>query len=405
MGLKIAAQGHSGLASKDAVGRLATDVAAELNGKADLVITFFTEQFDNSTIMTALQEEFPDTALLGCSSCRGAVTSAGLHGIDKPGVAVWAISDPEGTYGTGICAIDSDVATATCQALDQALAQASRQGEMPDLVWLHVTPGYEEQAIKTIDEQFSGNVPIVGGSPADEAIAGNWSCFAGQDAIGCGVALAVLFPSGRIAYSFQSGYGPTDHEGVVTASQGRKLMEIDGRPAAEVYNEWTGGAVRDALEAGGGNVLASTTLFPLSMRVGFIAGHDSKQIPYYVLLHPDTVGEDGSLSLFAEPCTGEAIRMMSGTSNSLVMRAGGVPRDAMLQGDFDAHEIVGGLMIFCAGCMLTVGDRLVDASDQMAAAFGGKPFAGGFTFGEQGCFVGGENRHGNLMVSSVVFAE
>jgi hypothetical protein len=45
-------------------------------------------------------------------------------------------------------------------------------------------------------------------------------------------------------------------------------------------------------------------------------------------------------------------------------------------------------------------DQVVDGVNQ---SLGGKPFLGSFTFGEQGCFAGGENRHGNLMISVLVF--
>jgi hypothetical protein len=36
---------------------------------------------------------------------------------------------------------------------------------------------------------------------------------------------------------------------------------------------------------------------------------------------------------------------------------------------------------------------------------GGAPFLGAFTFGEQGAITDGANRHGNLMVSGLVFGE
>ena len=40
---------------------------------------------------------------------------------------------------------------------------------------------------------------------------------------------------------------------------------------------------------------------------------------------------------------------------------------------------------------------------ELQAALPGIPFLGSFTFGEQGCFPGGENRHGNLMISVLLF--
>ncbi len=40
-----------------------------------------------------------------------------------------------------------------------------------------------------------------------------------------------------------------------------------------------------------------------------------------------------------------------------------------------------------------------DVVGHLNDALDGHPFLGSFTFGEQGCFIGGENRHGNLMIS------
>jgi len=40
--------------------------------------------------------------------------------------------------------------------------------------------------------------------------------------------------------------------------------------------------------------------------------------------------------------------------------------------------------------------------DGLREALSGLPFLGSFTFGEQGCFVRGTNRHGNLGISVVL---
>jgi len=61
-------------------------------------------------------------------------------------------------------------------------------------------------------------------------------------------------------------------------------------------------------------------------------------------------------------------------------------------------------VIFCAGCMLTVRERMDQVVLGLRDNLADVPFLGCFTFGEQGCFIGGENRHGNLMISVTVFA-
>jgi hypothetical protein len=53
--------------------------------------------------------------------------------------------------------------------------------------------------------------------------------------------------------------------------------------------------------------------------------------------------------------------------------------------------------------MLGIQPRMQEVVESLRGALGERPFLGTFTFGEQGCFVGGENRHGNLMISVLTF--
>ncbi|MGB1147390.1 MAG: FIST C-terminal domain-containing protein, partial [Alphaproteobacteria bacterium] len=148
----------------------------------------------------------------------------------------------------------------------------------------------------------------------------------------------------------------------------------------------------------GGNVLSDTTLNPLGRRRDAIAGFD-----YFLLSHPDSVTKDGALSLFSDIAVGEEITLMEGTSDNLVQRASRVAEHALEMARLDKDQLAGALVIYCAGCMLTVQDRMDEVAQGLQEALGNKPFLGNFTFGEQGCFVGGSNHHGNLMISVVVF--
>jgi hypothetical protein len=126
-------------------------------------------------------------------------------------------------------------------------------------------------------------------------------------------------------------------------------------------------------------------------------------LPYYRLSHPETLKKDGSLTLFASVEEGEKIALMEGSIDSLVKRAGRVASAALSAGGMRAEDASGALLIYCAGCMLAVREQMSDVVVSVNEVLKGKPFLGMFTFGEQGCFIGGENRHGNLMMSVVVF--
>lgn len=69
----------------------------------------------------------------------------------------------------------------------------------------------------------------------------------------------------------------------------------------------------------------------------------------------------------------------------------------------DGIPVLGGLVIFCAGCMLYLGEDIAKAARLLDRSLGSAPFLGFHTFGEQGQLVDGSSRHGNLMYSALLF--
>ena len=93
---------------------------------------------------------------------------------------------------------------------------------------------------------------------------------------------------------------------------------------------------------------------------------------------------------------------MKGDRRRLVERAGRVARQAKAHLGSSAGTVAGGLVVYCGGCRLAVGEDISEVSALVAEAFEGAPFIGCFTFGEQGLLVD-RNVHGNLMISAVAF--
>ena len=116
----------------------------------------------------------------------------------------------------------------------------------------------------------------------------------------------------------------------------------------------------------------------------------------FLLSHPAFVQSDKKLELFTVMSPGDEIVCMWGSESTLVDRAARVAESVSSQG-----ELTGGLLTYCAGCRLTVGESMHDVARGVNEALGGRPFLGHFTFGEQGQMLDGPNQHGNLMVSMV----
>lgn len=365
----------------------------------ELVICAATVAHDFDAARDALRAAYPDAQLQGGSSCGGVMTDCGHCGADGAALGLFAIEDPNGCFGAGSALID-DPFEAGADAIRQALIAAGRPGERPEAVWLMAAPGHEEQVLMGVESVVGGDVPLIGGSSADNTLEGRWRQFDNGGVYSNAVTVAALFPSKHVSASFHSGYDASARTGVVTAVEGRTILAIDGRPAAEVYNEWTDGAISDVLPTGG-PVLGPSNLFPLGRRIADVGGE-----PYFVLSHPERVTPHGGVAVFTDVAVGDELVCMKGDVVNLRDRAGRVAAAAREAEGFEPNDIVGSLVIFCAGCMLTLADEIHAARAKISAELGPEtPFLGAYTFGEQGYMADGRNRHGNLMISVMHFGE
>lgn len=346
-----------------------------------------------------LRARWPGTRLHVATSCLGSLTEERCAIGEGTALAMWAIVDPAGDYGAAAGPLDGDPAAAAARVVRAALADAARLGESPALVWISSVPGVEEDVIAGIQRVVGESVPIVGGSAADDEIAGAWRVMSDGAPLSDGLVVSVMFPSVRIGAAFHSGYVPTASRGRITRADGRQLAEIDGEPAGAVYARWTGNAV-PLPAAGTRNVLSESALWPLGRRLQNIGGAD-----VHLLSHPETMSSDGGMTLFTRVEVGEELVLMQGSVDALVQRPLQVVRSACRIGELAETSLRGILLVFCAGCMLSARDRMEEVRASVASAFPGVALITAFTFGEQGPVLACQNRHGNLMISAVVFTD
>jgi len=375
---------------------------------AQMVVAFYGCGHDDDLLGTELRRYFPNAALLGGSSAGGLMTERGV--VDEQGVGLLVLEDAAGEYGAAAGPLGHDPAAAAEALLCQALASCGCEGQLPELVWIYQAPGHEEAVLEGLRRVVGNRCPIIGGTSADETVAGRWRQLGPEGALSDGLVVGVLFPSAAVGFAFQGGYEPAGPSGVVTGigfepngasgvvtvGHGREILSIDGEPAAAVYNRWTGGVIAGALERGG-SILQQTTMFPLATDGGRIDG-----VTHYLLMHPESVTPAGGLRVFRDVAAGTRLFAMRGDRRRLIERAGRVSRQARRRLP-DALAVAGALVVYCGGCKIAVDGEIGDVAGAIAESLHGAPFLGCFTFGEQGCLID-SNVHGNLMISAVVFA-
>ncbi|SNY60327.1 Uncharacterized conserved protein, contains FIST_N domain [Arsukibacterium tuosuense] len=329
------------------------------------------------------------------SSCQDAFSDQATEGSHH--LAILQFIDPIGAYGVASRHSDSKTIVEDSKAaLQQALLAANKPGELPAFIWCSPSPGLEEGLLTGIRELIGNDVPVFGGSSADNDVSGNWCMFDGQQLIQTGFIIAVLFPSVPISYYFSCGYEETPYSAIVTAANERQLISLNNQPAADVYNAWRGHNSQTPLPAG--PVLAASTFSPLGRIV------QQYEVSMALLSHPASIRADGSIDLFSQVNTGERITFMQGDTELLVERAAtvsGIARQ-QLSNLYDSKPQAA-IVIFCAGCMLAIPDDIKRVHHGIRQALENIPFIGGYTFGEQGRFADGINRHGNLMISAIIF--
>lgn len=392
--MRIATSSSSDPNVVEAIQSVAEEIFRKLSAPS-LMLVYYTETQDAERIRKEINRQFPNTCIIGCSSCQGTMTDKGYAG--GHALAAWAVDDPQGAYGSALCELktEDDIFQSAKHVLRRAIDNSGRPGELPALVTLHATPGHEEIILQAIRDELGINIPIIGGSAADDGVSGKWSLLDNERVTDNGIAMAVFFPSARVSYSFHNGYAALGPRAIATKVEGRTLVELDDQPAFDVYAKWYNDANDDPINPK--TLFAQSTLFPLGRQTGEIHG-----MPYYTLSHPASVSHEGGIQMFCNIQEGDVVHFMSGTKEMLVSRAGRVVNSANDQ-DKNLCDPIGGLAIYCAGCMLHVRDSLHSVAANMRLSMHHAPFICPFTFGEQGQFLGGEIAHGNLMISAVLF--
>ncbi len=396
--LRIATAASETPSTIDAATRCIAQVLAQGMDSPVYLMIQADARHDLRVVGAAVQARWPQVRIHAATSCLGSMIETGTYLGQEPGLCLLAVSDADGDYGTACGELGDAPSAAAATLVRQALADADRTGESPAMVWISSTPGHEEAVIAGLQEVVGVSTPIVGGSAADNALEGKWQVMSDGAAFGNGMVVSVLFPSTPIGAAFHSGYMPTGLRGRITRCAGRRVFEIDGRPAADVYAGWTRGAVVRP-EVGAVNILMATALWPLGRRMLAIGGTD-----IYLLSHPETLDADGSMTLFTDVAVDDELVLMNGTADDLLERPAMVVESACRIGEIDKAQVAGMILVFCAGCMLTVKDRIDEVRRSLNECMPGVPFIAAFTFGEQGPVLAGDNRHGNLMISMVTLA-
>ena len=406
---------------KEAV-REAVNIALE--GKEDktpdFAIIFASSGSDLKAIISEARQVFGDETKIygGTSDSRAVMTDKGFVKVTerayeyallegKRGLAIMTVTSEDIVFGVGSASIAAytSVQEASRTAVLDAIESAGRpQNEMPRIILVTPTIAIEEEVIEGIESIVGESAIILGGTAGGPTL----GVFGNNEVYDEGVSLAVIYTDLPVGWTFEGGFDATAPQtGIVTKVEGQAIMQIDNRPALDVYDEWLGGEIKRLQdEIGKSDVIRDLlTLHPIYRKYTSPDGQ-----VYFLFSHPwprDETLEDRSVMTSTKIKVGERIYLSHGTWETLLNRIGNLPTNAKVYGGIgvDAKPVLG-IGYICGGVLGTIPESerekmtlLINYANNEA------PFIASFTWGEQGCFPGIGNKHGNLLTSFIIIGE
>ena len=353
------------------------------------VFAYCSCDYDVKALISAIGDELK-VPVFGNTSFTGVITADGYFGGDDLFVGILAFADADMTVG--VAALEKDgCSIARGKELADACLNAAGKTQAPDYFYMAASPAEEEFYLRGITEVI-GRVPFFGGSAADNSIEGKWLLYADGKFFADGCIAAFFYGGPKMCNLFTGAYRETDDFGIITKVDGnRRLVEIDGVPAADKYMEWRG-LDRDAVS--GGNLLVTTITSPLGVkdRLGRLTA----------IRHPMNGNEDGSFDVGANLAEKTVVIRMEATVDELIDSTGNTLKELIKK---TPGKPLAFHLVHCGGRRAGIGDRIDEVAKQLKEAAGGVPFITEFTFGEYGFEQDDCNTTGGLMLSFTAFYE
>jgi hypothetical protein len=381
-------------------------LAAALAGKRrkpESVMVFSTGPAALAAAVSEIRREMPTTRIYGATSDpKGVLTSSGLvvqSAAGGPVVGLMSLASDDMTLGVGAASFRGRTPQEAARvAAAQAVASAGRGTARPRALFLASSAenARQEDVLAGISSVVGPTVPVlgarVGAVVLDDAPAGD------------GVAVAALYTDLPVGWTFEGGYDVSSSQsGVITRMDGEQsILEIDGRPALDVYDGWLGGGLRKLFRENSADLANdSLALNPLYVQARAQGGE-----VYSLFSHvwpTDSRLENKALRVGTRMREGERLHLANGTWETLLNRIANLPRVARGRAELESVTPVFAFGYVCSGVMAVIppAERL-KAPLLMSQGLGGTPFLAAVSWGEHGFLPGVGNRFGNLLSSFLV---
>lgn len=346
---------------------------------------------DQNKIMEGAKSVLGDVPVVGCTSSAALCTQDGY------------LNKETGYSGMMLFGGDLEVVTAGSAQTSEtprevgrrvardAISKVKGADVEPDFFFMSASPANEEEYLEGIQDVI-GNVPVFGGSAADNTVEGKWSILNDGEAFADGLTIAIFYTKGEMKNLYTGAYHETNNVGVITKVRDeRTLVEIDHEPALKKYAEWTGKSVESLM---GNNLLTETICAPLGVKdpIGKVTA----------VRHPMFGNDDLSMNIGANLAENTAVIQLSNTPEGILKANEETINNLNKLMVSEANSY---FLVHCGGRRLGLALSQIEDKiyPEVKKVIPNKEFLMVFTFGEYGTGDHSSNTVGGLSLSYTAF--
>lgn len=291
-------------AGHDAAEKALRAANVEAPATVRLAVVVASPKYDQTAMLAGVRAALPGARVVGCTSA-GAITE---EGVAEAAISVLALAADEDIFiPVKVTGIGKDMRAAGT-AFGEALKGSGKEPKLA-LIFSDALAGNGTELVRGILTVMGGDFPIAGGAAGDDmAFKATNQYFDGEvltDAVvGFGITGDI-----KVAVGADHGWEPLGEAHTITKAEGTKLIELDGKPAFSIYQEYFGERAGDFKQA----LSLEAVTYPLGMR--------SKGAEGVMIRVPLAVAEDGSITCGAEVIEGAQMYLMVGTLSSALAAA------------------------------------------------------------------------------------
>lgn len=330
--------------------------------------------------------------IIGCTSSAAICTQDGYLNAETGYTGMMSFGGDIEVGVAGQAKTDSETAREIGQKIAK-VALSQMNGQKPNYFFMTASPKEEEEYMKGIQD-IVGNIPVFGGSAADNTVEGKWSIICNDKIFADGCAVALFHTDSEMKNLYSGQYKETKNAGIITGVlNNRTLLTIDNTPAVQKYCEWTGKDVNSVME---NNLLVETIFSPLGVKdpIGSVTA----------IRHPMFANKDLSMNIGANLAENTAVIQMRLEPQEMVEAN---PKAIQELNGLMNEEAQSYFLVHCGGRRLGLALQGKEAEIYPAVknVTKDKEFLMVFTFGEYGNGDHSANTVGGLSLSYTGFGK